>query len=70
MTAAQSAMFENMGKQSGGVNGGDITGAVVGIDVYKRQPLKRVKHIMQQLPAQKETSSVLNLQQRLKVKTL
>ena len=31
MTAAQSAMFENMGKQSGGVNGGDITGAVVGM---------------------------------------
>ena len=31
MTAAQSAIFENMGKQSGGVNGGDITGAVVGM---------------------------------------
>ena len=31
MTAAQAAMFENMGKQSGGVSGGDMMGAVMGM---------------------------------------
>ena len=31
MTAAQAAMFENMGKQNGGVSGGDMMGAVMGM---------------------------------------
>lgn len=31
MAAAQAAMFENMGKQSGGVNGGDMMSTVVGM---------------------------------------
>ena len=31
MTAAQAAMFENMGKQSGGLDGGDMMGAAMGM---------------------------------------
>lgn len=31
MTAAQAAMFENMGKQGGGVGGGDMMGAALGM---------------------------------------